>query len=200
MAVIRTHQRQATTEHGSGRSVPSEAVTCPFTVIRDDRESRAGWDFSGMIERVKKRDYSVIVPMRTERLETGDYTVAGYKDLVAIERKSFDDVVASIVGNRSDPERRERFKDEHRRLQEIISRGGFAYVVIEAGLSEVWESPPIGSSVSPNSILGTYYSWTAKYGVSWTWAGDRRSAEIEAYWRLKTAYRILEDRNQRRLF
>lgn len=200
MVRIQTQPIRSTTDAGDGRNVPSEAITCPFTVVRDTQENRAGWDFSGMVERIKKRDYQVIVPMKTQRLETGDYTIRGLEDVVTCERKSISDLFGSCVNSKSDPTRRDRFKAEHIRMQKMIDAGGFACVIIEAALNEVWESPPLESGVSPNAILGTWAAWSSRYRVPWIFAGGRRSAEIAAYWQLKTWWDMLKDRNQRMLF
>jgi len=198
VVVIKTQSNQAIT---SLQSVPSEVVTCPFTVVRDDRERRAGWDFSGMTERRKKKDYQLIVPIREQRLETGDYTIDGMESLVTIERKSLSDAFGSCVGNKTDPERRNRFKREHERMQCMIeSAGGFACVIIEASFPEVWESPPIDSGANPNSILGTMFSWQSKYRVPWYFGGSRRGAEIMCFRWLRAAWERLKDRNQMRLF
>lgn len=187
MVVFRTQPRPV-------KPTPSSIVTANFTVLRDDRESDAGWTFAGMTERRAKKDYLVVVPLRDKRLMTGDYTIAGLEEMVCIERKQIGDLFASLSAPRSDPGRRERFKAEHERMASMIAAGGHAAVIIEAKLSDVWENPPLESGLNPNSVLGTFHGWAIRFGVSWVFAGGRREAEIAAYGRLKAAWEALKDR------
>jgi hypothetical protein len=173
---------------------PTSIVTAPFTIVRDDRESDAGWTFNGLIERRKKKDYRVVVPIREARLETGDYTIAGFESLICIERKTLSDLFGSLSAPRSDPTRRERFKQEHERMAAIIAAGGHACVVVEASFPDVYLNPPIESGLNPNSVLGTFHNWAIRYGVSWVWGGDRRGAELAAYGRLKACWEVYKDR------
>lgn len=200
MVVIKAKSNRAITNRCCGPEGPCEVITCPFVVVRDDRERRAGWDFAGMTERQNKRDYQLVVPIREERLLTGDYTIAGMEEMVAVERKSLSDLFGSVVSNRLDPTRRERFKDEHERMAEMVDSGGYAAVIIEASFNEIWESPPLDSGTNPSSVLGTWAAWSTRYRVPWLFGGSRRGAEIMAYRWLLSKWETLKDRDQMRLF
>lgn len=187
MVLLRTSPRHI-------RPPPTAIVTAPFTVVIDDREKDAGWTFQGMIERRAKRDFLVVVPIRYQRLLTGDYTLAGLEDMVILERKSLSDLYGSLSAPHSDPERRNRFKAEHQRMKEIIDGGGHACVIVESSFPDIYHNPPPESGLNPNSVLGTLHSWSIRYGVSWEFGGDRRGAEVLAYGRLKAAWEIFRER------
>jgi hypothetical protein len=72
--------------------------------------------------------------VETERgtLATGDYSLPGFEDCVAIERKSLDDLIACLQGSN-----RERFERE---LQRARHYNLFA-VVVEASLDDVRSGP-----------------------------------------------------------
>lgn len=55
------------------RYLKKKKIPNQFTVLMDDREKK-GWDLPYKVER--------------KRLKTGDYTVKGFEDVIAIEKKS----------------------------------------------------------------------------------------------------------------
>ena len=55
------------------RYLKAKKIPKQFTVLMDDREKKA-WDLPYKVER--------------KRLKTGDYTVKGFEDKIAIEKKS----------------------------------------------------------------------------------------------------------------
>lgn len=65
----------------------SEAIQSPFVILVDDRE---GLPFAFANIKGDARDGNKPIAVRTEvrRLETGDYTIDGYADRIACERKS----------------------------------------------------------------------------------------------------------------
>jgi ERCC4-type nuclease len=121
-------------------------------VLVDSRE-KTPWRFSdaATVERVT--------------LPTGDYSIAGFTDRVAIERKSLPDLVMCVG-----PER-ERFLDEMRRLRSYDVRA----VVVEASVDDVL-AHAYRSNTAPQSVIGTTVAIWADYGVPTVWAGDARNA------------------------
>lgn len=131
-----------------------------LTVVVDTREQKP-YEFYG-------------VDVVHTALETGDYSVEGFEEQFAVERKSLNDLANTLGRGRS------RFKREVDRAQDFDR----FVVVIEASRTEV-ESykdakncPSYYSQIHPNSILGTVDSWPAKYPVlDFVWANDRAGAK-----------------------
>jgi len=130
------------------------------TVVIDSREKKP-YEFPGV------RD------TRTERLNVGDYTIEGYEDVFAVERKTLDDLAQSLGVER------ERFEAEVQRAQSLAE----FVVMIEAPKSHVYEyagtkrSPHYYSNIYPNSIIGTVEGWAQKYDtLTFRWAQNRERA------------------------
>lgn len=115
-------------------------------------------------------------------LETGDYTVKGFEDRFAVERKSINDLATSVGSDRN------RFEAEIRRAQEFDEFS----VVIEGSPDEV-RAGNYYSNIHPNAVLGTVKKWPWKYDrLDFVWAGDRERAAQETLrlldrWYLKAA-------------
>ncbi|HMJ14820.1 MAG TPA: ERCC4 domain-containing protein [Polyangiaceae bacterium] len=105
------------------------------------------------------------VDVEVVSLETGDYSVAGATDTVAIERKSLADFVMCVG-----PER-ERFMDCCRRLRDYALRA----VIIEASIEDVM-AQAYRSRTRPSSVIGTSVAIHVDYGVPTLWAGDAMNA------------------------
>ena len=149
-------------------------IEIPFTVIVDGREKRP-YTFEGL--RADARDLRRPLVVKTEwgHLRTGDYSIEGMEEQVCIERKSLQDIFATVGQHRA------RFEREHQRMAEF----DFAAVVVEADLRTVLNNPPAYSRLPPKSIFRTALAWQVRYGVQWIWAGSRRLAEV-------TTFRLLE--------
>ena len=102
----------------------------------------------------------------TKSLKAGDYTVVGYENRVAIERKSKADAYRSVGYAR------ERFKREIKRLADYE----YAAVVIESSLPAFLNPPPFGE-LHPHAAIGTLLSWSVRYRLPLFFAGDREHAE-----------------------
>lgn len=137
-------------------------------ILIDQREKRP-YDFPG-------------VETEEAHLETGDYTVKGFEDRFAVERKSLNDLASSLGSERN------RFEAEIQRAQDFDE---FA-VVIEATRQEA-QAGSYYSQIHPNAVLGTVDKWPYKYGIlDFEWAGDREQAAQETLrlldcWYLKAA-------------
>lgn len=121
-------------------------------ILRDTRE-QTPWHFSPD------------VTIQTVTLPTGDYSLGGFTDRVAIERKSLPDLVACVGVER------ERFLDEMRRLRDYRVKA----VVVEASVDDVL-ARAYRSQTSPQSVIGTVIAIWADYGVPTIWAGDAHNA------------------------
>lgn len=95
-------------------------------------------------------------------LPAGDYSVVGYEDRVAIERKSLADYVSTVIHSR------ERFSRE---LQ-LLARYELGAVVVEGSLEDVLEHR-YKTAASPSSVWGATISIVADHCVPVYWCGSR---------------------------
>lgn len=135
-----------------------------FEVVVDTREKQP-WELAS--GRVLGREF--------RKLETGDYTVAGFEDILCIDRKASVSELATNVNQK-------RFKKELERMKEIPH----AYLILEANLSEVLEyphnsnlPPHVKSKIRMNGsfLLRCLTRMEIKYGFNVIFAGSRYYAE-----------------------
>ena len=138
-----------------------------FVIVRDDREKQ-GWEFAAYPNEVT-----------VQRMETGDYTIAGYEDVFAIERKSIPDLVHTTTWGR------ERFVDELERGKDLLH-----FVVVVEGYPEGVERyiNKSGRKCHPNAVLGSVRSWEQNHNTEFMWCGSASSAEYQAYHKLQSWY------------
>ena len=105
-------------------------------------------------------------------LPAGDYSVAGLEGVVAVERKSLDDFVSTVIHSR------ERF---HRELQKLADYRA-ACVVVEAGMLDVLLQRYRGKA-HPNAVLGNALSMILDFRVPVFFCGNRQAAchFVQAY-------------------
>ena len=106
----------------------------------------------------------------TGTLDTGDYSLAGLTDRVAVERKSLPDLVACLSRER------ERFE---RDLQRAAALDAFA-VVVESSWAEL-AAGRYRSLRNPHSACQSVLAFTARYRVHFLFAGSRSAAEYVAW-------------------
>jgi hypothetical protein len=128
---------------------------------------------------------------RTE-LNVGDYTLKGFEDTFAVERKTFDDLATSVGSDRL------RFENEIRRANGFANQNEAGnplpgtkpekaldefIVIIEASRDDLYRykdkdyCPHYYSRIHPNSVIGTVESWPQKYDtLEFVWAGNREQA------------------------
>lgn len=115
-------------------------------------------------------------------LETGDYTVKGFEDRFAVERKSINDLTKSVGSDRN------RFEDEIRRAQTMDE-----FAVVIEGPKQAVENGDYYSNIHPNAVLGTVEKWPWKYDrLEFFWSGNRENATQQTLrlldcWYLKAA-------------
>jgi ERCC4-type nuclease len=105
-------------------------------------------------------------PLRTVvgTLTTGDYSIVGLEQVVAIERKSLDDLLGCIG------QQRERFDKEVQRLAAYHARA----LVVEASWQDI-ERGEWRSKVTPSAALGSLLGW-AIAGLPIVMAGSHERA------------------------
>ena len=165
---------QETIAQKTAPQTSDEPIIVPFKVVIDSREKNP-YHFLGIKADADQGCRPLLIPNEVATIKTGDYSIRGFESIVAVERKSKDDLYKTIG------QERDRFEDEHRRLQSM----GVAAVVIEATWDDLLKNPPQGSRLNPKTIYRTALSWSVKYGIPWHCVPGRRLGEI-------TTFRILE--------
>ena len=143
-------------------------------IIVDSRE-QAPFAFSGDAYRGTE--------VVTGTLDTGDYSLAGLADKVAVERKSVPDLVACLGRER------ERFERELLRARALES---FA-VVVEG----TWEELARGqyrSKLNPAAACQSVCSFVARWHIPFLFCGTRAGAEYVCYSLLRQYLKGAQDR------
>jgi ERCC4-type nuclease len=133
----------------------------PFTIIVDTRE-QIPWEFE--LHNIAK-----------QKLDTGDYSILGFENIIAIERKKS---VSELATNLSES----RFNDVLERLSKIKH----PYLVFEFSLEEVYNFP-VGSDIpkrlwdklriSGNYIIKRLIEIQLKYNIQVIFCDDPSNAE-----------------------
>ena len=114
-------------------------------------------------------------------LASGDYSIVGLEDRIAVERKTKPDAYSSLGQGRA------RFERELQRL----SRFDYAAVVIETSLPDFLRAPAF-SRMNPRAAARSMIAWSVKYRVCVFFAGDRRHGNaltqqlLEKFWRYQS--------------
>lgn len=116
-------------------------------------------------------------------LKTGDYSIEGYSDIIAIERKSRADFWQSITHERK------RFESEIIRLSEFKHK----CVIIEGDFDSCISAKKYGRKISPLAISATVASWQVRYNIPFYFLRGRKEAEIFA---LQTLYFVFKTETQ----
>jgi ERCC4-type nuclease len=139
-----------------------------YTVIKDTRE-QDGWYFS---------EYDKCAGMEVKGLNTGDYTIKGYEDIVCIERKGCTSEIAMNLGRKKAP-----FQAEMERMKDFP----FAFIICEFSMSDLLRYPE-GSRVpkhrkSQVKVTGKYLlksmiEFQVWYDTKILFCDDKRNAFI----------------------
>lgn len=137
-------------------------MTEPIEIIIDSREQKP-LDFRPFIE-------SDGICFGDGSLHTGDYSIGGFEQCVAIERKSLDDLVGTLINGYEADTRRppKRFNRELLRMS-FFDR---AIILVEATEADLW-SHRYRSMAQPASVWGMLMGIFATYGVSFYFTGNR---------------------------
>jgi ERCC4-type nuclease len=117
-------------------------------------------------------------------LPVGDYSLPGFQDRVAIERKSLEDLIGCLMNSN-----RERFEKELARARHYDL---FA-VVVEATLADVSHGR-YQSEMKTHSALQSIITFQVRYRIPFIWAGNRAGAEYCTFWLLSKYLRELGER------
>lgn len=119
-----------------------------------------------IVDTREQKPYIFKLPMIQKALKTGDYSVEGYEDLVAIERKSLDDFIGCVTTSR------DRFKRELERGNDLKR----FFVVIECNVDDIIKGK-YWSKVSPESVIGSIIAWSIRYNAKFIFTGNRTASQ-----------------------
>ncbi len=146
-----------------------------------------------MSERVSKADLVILCDTREQlpltlpnsrraTLATGDYSVEGYEQLIAVERKTLEDLYGCFGQSR------ERF------VRELDRLAAYRYpaIVIEASLAQVVAGAR-HSQVHPNSAIGSLVAWSTRYRIPCWLCGNRAGAATVTHRILTKAAKYIDE-------
>ena len=118
----------------------------------------------------------------TGTLDTGDYSISGFEDVIAVERKELSDIISCLGSGR------ERFTRELERL-----RGYESALVIESPLQTIREGK-YRSSMNPESAEQSLISIMQRFRLPVYFAIDRTDGQRFTYHFLRHFFRNAERR------
>lgn len=133
----------------------------PLKIVRDSREQN-GFTF--------QEDFDPLPVVVDGTLRTGDYSLAGMRSRVCVERKNPDDLVGSLT------EGRDRFESELDRMADMDA----AALVIEAPESFFLAGHHRGAT-SGKSIIQSVRAFEVRYRLTVHFCRDRRDAEERTF-------------------
>ncbi len=141
------------------------------TILVDTRE-QCPWQFENL-------------PSERATLDAGDYSVKGLEHLIAVERKSLDDLLACVGRGR------DRFRRELQRLRSYR----FRCLVVEADHADL-EGGVWRSQLKPSHVLGSLSAWQCQFELPIWLAGNHERAGRFAEKYLYQAARLVAAENQ----
>lgn len=123
----------------------------------------------------------------TAALPAGDYSIEGYESRIAIERKSLEDFINTVL----------RDKDRFARELTLLQAYDFAAIVIEADLDKILQHA-YTSQLAPSALLGIIAEYQVRFSpVHFVLASDRPSARVMTERLLRFAERAIVERDAR---
>lgn len=134
-------------------------------IIRDTREKIGYWDFSffGHDEKVTK-------------LDTGDYSLVGYENILCIERKKSTSEIATNIGKDC-----KRFEAELLRMKDFKHK----YLILEFSVANLLEFPKNSGMtkvqmskvrINPQFLMKRLNEYEQDYGITVIFAGNKDNA------------------------
>jgi ERCC4-type nuclease len=149
----------------------SDAVLGLPVILIDDRERRP-YKFARLRGDARDGHAPLAVASRRVTLPTGDYSIDGLADRVAVERKSLADLYGTLG------QRRELFEGELARLNAMDA----AFVVVEADWRTILRSPPAHSRLNPKSVFRSVVAWQQRFPrVHWWTCPNRAFGEVVTF-------------------
>ena len=140
-----------------------------FVLLQDTREQRS------LFTRIPKG-----LTIQSTTLHDGDYSVQGFSNLFAIERKFSGDLYPYCSTER------EKTQAKMRRFKSMVDAGGWVGLCIEDKESNIYQYQTF-TKVNPEVVRGSIISFAIRYHVQVYFAGNRDNA---ARWILDHAVRF----------
>lgn len=154
-----------------------------FTIIIDTREQQP-WTFS---------EYAVA----NKKLDTGDYSIEGFQEVFAIERKKS---INEIANNIVEP----RFKDVINRMGQLK----YSFFLLEFSMTDVLNYP-IGSNlpkrmwdkvrITPAFIMKNILDWQLQHNIKVLFCNNASNAEKVAEYIIKKIHLIASKDKQKEI-
>lgn len=165
-------------------------LAVPFKILIDSMEKHP-FSFTEIYADADQDNRELIVKCEWRGLgvSNGDYTIEGHQPdprrnadqsaaRVAIERKSIDDCIGTILGF---ADRRPRFERELETLSSLDS----AVVIVEGSMGAVMDAvEEYGQRSRETNVKSLFRSWISfqqDYSVPWAFCDSRRLAEIYCF-------------------
>jgi len=154
---------------------------CPFTVVVDSREQHP-FSFRNIRARKDQGGGVNAVKINRQALRTGDYSIEGLEDVVAIERKSMEDFTSCAGTDRR------RFEKQLARLNEMP----LGHIVLECDWSRLLAHIQDNSSLLVQTVPMSLISWTMRHfpNIHWWLMPGVRFAEIHTFRMLEYAWKM----------
>jgi ERCC4-type nuclease len=131
-----------------------------------------------IVDTREQRPLSFTCPTRTDTLKTCDYSLEGYEDMVGLERKSMDDLIACLG------KQRDRFE------RELVRARDFQYsaVIVEGTFADLAAGNYI-SRMNPNSAVESISAFEVRYKIPFLFCGTQALAARKCESLLRKFYR-----------
>jgi hypothetical protein len=151
----------------------------PFVVLVDTRE-QLPYTFPRVLADANEGGQPIRVRTAKCTLAAGDYSIEGYANMVAVERKSAADLAGTLTAGRR------RFQAEMDRLREYDA----AWIVVEAELSELFKGVSWAPAFKARTITRSAMFFQLRYPrIHWWAVPGRAIAENVTYQLLRTWWR-----------
>ena len=118
-----------------------------------------------VVDSREQEGYSFSCPSAKRKLDAGDYSIEGFEHKVAVERKSLEDFINTVIRGRI------RFYKELLLLQDYE----YACVVVEGSLRDLLTGN-YQSGAHPNSLLASAVAIYVNFDIPVFFCGDRQAA------------------------
>lgn len=103
-----------------------------------------------------------------KKLDTGDYSLEGFEDKVAVERKQMDEFISCMI-NKKDHANRARFERELERAKEMHR----LWIIVEGDFKDIIAGA-FRSLIKVKCVIATILAWLNRYPVAIIFSFNRK--------------------------
>ena len=129
-----------------------------------------------VVDTREQRPYEFPTAYVRDTLQSGDYSLRGFEDRIAIERKKPSELFTNFTSTR----------DRFRREWERLASHDALHLIIEGDIYSCATQYSDHSRVNPHVVIASLISWSRRFRFKFHFASDRLMAQA-------LTYRILED-------